>query len=154
MRKKVAGERFLRRRTSRKVSRVLAECPDIGEVIERFVKESGRRTDKWRRKGVMTFDGNVKINKKVTFERIREHFQYHYKKRFSHGTVVQLSVARNKGRLSAKRYKGVAKITSQSARKGFKIKYNPDSKWFHFFFILVWTCYSILMDPIYEFEQI
>ena len=80
MKKKVAEERLLRRRTSRKVSRVLAECPDIGEVIERFVKESGCGADKWRRTGVMTFDGNVRVNKKVTFERIREHLQYHYKK--------------------------------------------------------------------------
>ena len=28
----------------------------------------------------MTFDGNVRVNKKVTFERIREHLLYHYKK--------------------------------------------------------------------------
>ena len=115
------------------VSRVLAECPDIGEVIECFVKESGCGADKWRRTGVMTFDGNVRVNKKVTFERIPEHLQYHYKKKISHGTVVQLSIARNKRRLSAKRYKGVAKITSRRARKGFNIKYNPDSKWSHFF---------------------
>ena len=135
LKKKVAEEKLLRRRTSRKVSRVLAECPDIGEVIEHFVKESGSGTDKWRRTGVMTSDGNVKVNKKVTFEHIREHLQDHYKTRFSYGTVVQLSIARNKRRLSAKRYKGVAKITSRRARKGFNIKYNPDSKWSHFFYL-------------------
>ena len=28
----------------------------------------------------MTFDGNVRVNKKVTFEHICEHLQYHYKK--------------------------------------------------------------------------
>ena len=133
LKKKVAEERLLRRRTSRKVSRVSAECPDIGEITECFVKESGCRADKWRRIGVMTLDGNVRVNKKVTFGCIREHLQYHYKKKFSHGTVVQLSIARNKRKLSAKRYKVVAKITSRRARKGFNIKYNPDSKWSHFF---------------------
>ena len=51
LKNKVAEERLLCRRTSRKVSRVLAECPDIGEVIERFVKESGCGADKWRRTG-------------------------------------------------------------------------------------------------------
>ena len=80
LKKKVAEERLLRRRTSRKVSRVSAECPDIGEVTECFVKESGCRADKWRRTGIMTFDGNVRVNKKVTFGCIREHLQYHYKK--------------------------------------------------------------------------
>ena len=46
---------------------------------------------------------------------------------FSYGTVVQLCVARNRRRLWSKRYKGVAKVTSRRARKGFDLKYNPDT---------------------------
>jgi len=30
---------------------------------------------------------------------------------------------------SAQRYKGVAKITSRRARKGFQLRFNPDSHW-------------------------
>ena len=36
-------------------------------------------------------------------------------------------MTRNRRRLSAKRYKGVAKITCRRARKGFSIKFNPDA---------------------------
>ena len=52
-----------------------------------------------------------------------------YKRNFSYGTVVQLCIARNRRRNSAQRYKGVAKITSRRARKGFQLKFNPDSHW-------------------------
>ena len=45
------------------------------------------------------------------------------------GTVVQLCVARNKRRQSAACYKGVAKVTTRRAHKGFTLKYNPDSHW-------------------------
>ena len=38
-----------------------------------------------------------------------------YNQKFSDGTVC---IARNKRRLSAKRYKGLAKVTSRRARKG------------------------------------
>ena len=36
-------------------------------------------------------------------------------------------MARNRRRLSAKHYKGVAKITCRKARKGFSVKFNPDA---------------------------
>lgn len=48
---------------------------------------------------------------------------------FSYGSVVQLCVARNRRRAFAKRYKGVAKVTSRRARKGFMLKFNPDAHW-------------------------
>ena len=38
-------------------------------------------------------------------------------------------VAQNHRRRSAARYKGVAKVTTRRARKGFNLKYNPDSHW-------------------------
>ena len=57
------------------------------------------------------------------------HLQEFYKHKFGYGTVVQLCVARNRRRLSATRYKAVAQVTSRRARKGFQLKYNPDSHW-------------------------
>ena len=36
---------------------------------------------------------------------------------------------RNKRRMSSKRYRGVAKVTTRRARKGFTLKYNPDAHW-------------------------
>ena len=51
-----------------------------------------------------------------------------YKRKFSYGTIVQLCVARNKRHLSSQRDKGVAKVTRHT-RKGFSLKYNPDSHW-------------------------
>ena len=69
------------------------------------------------------------MKKKVTYSRIKEHLEEVYKRKFSYGTVVQLCVARNRRRQSAKRYKGVAKVTSRRARKGFQLRYNPDAHW-------------------------
>ena len=41
---------------------------------------------------------------------------------FSFGSVVQLHVARKKRRSSAKRYLGLATVTTRRARKGFNLK--------------------------------
>lgn len=80
----------------------------MSQKIEEFVKERSVGADAWRRTGVLTFDGNKQVKEKVTYERIRVHLQEVYKRAISYGTVVQLCCARNKRRLSAKRYRGVA----------------------------------------------
>ncbi len=87
--KKVAERKFLSKKTSGRVSGILKNCPDIGKV-----RNIG--ADAWRRTGVMTFNGNTTVGKKVTFQRIREFLQTHYHRKFSYGSVVQLCVARNK----------------------------------------------------------
>lgn len=97
--------------------------------MEAFVSERSIGADAWRRTGVLTFDGNRRIKEKVTYECIRQHLQQVYQRKFSYGTVVQLCVARNKRRRSSKNYKGIAKVTTRRARKGFTLKYNPDSHW-------------------------
>ena len=79
--------------------------------------------------GVLTFDGNLRVKQKVTYNRIKEHLQEKYKCKFSYGTTVQLCVARNKRRRSASNYGGVAKVTCRRARKGFELRYNPDKHW-------------------------
>ena len=43
---------------------------------------------------------------------IQKHLESVYGRSFSYGTVVELCVARNCRRRSAKRYKGVAQVTS------------------------------------------
>ena len=103
--------------------------PNIGEEIEKFVQDCNIGADAWRRTGVLTFDGNTRVKSKVTYERIRQHLIDVYNRNFLYGSVIQLCVARNKRRTSAKRYKGVAKVTSRRARKGFMLKFNPDAHW-------------------------
>ena len=85
--------------------------------------------DAWRQTGVLTFDGNRKLKEEATFTRIQSHLEKVYKRKFGYGSVVQLCVAKNKRRLSAKRYEGAAEVTSRRARKGFQLKYNPDTHW-------------------------
>lgn len=110
--KKIAEQRFLLKIKSKRVSKILTECPDIGKVIEDFVSASNVGADAWRRMGVLTFDGTTRLPQKVTYERIRKHVQ---NRKFSYGTIVQLCVARNKRHLSSQLYKGVAKVTTRRA---------------------------------------
>ena len=85
--------------------------------------------DAWRRTGVLTFDGNSKLKDKVTYKKIQKHLEDVYNRRFAFGTVVELCIPRNKRRRSSKRYKNLAKITSCRARKGFSLRFNPDTHW-------------------------
>ena len=126
--KEIATTHILRRKRSKKVSRTLAKYPNIGRDIEEYVKSRRVGADQWRRTGVLTFDGNVRKNgPKVTYRRIQKHLEGKYKSKLGYGTVVQLCVAHNKRRISARRYRGIAKVTSRRARKGFTLELNPDA---------------------------
>ncbi len=129
IKRKIAEKRFLKRRRSKKIGKILQECPGIGKTIEEYVERCGVGADAWRRTGILTFDGNQRLHKKVTFKWIQEHLQLVYNRKFSYGTVVQFCVARNKRRRSAIRYKGLANVVQRRARKGFTLKYNPDVHW-------------------------
>ena len=107
----------------------MSQVPGIGKEIENFVKDCGAGADAWRRTGVITFDGNRKVKKKPTFNRVKEHLEEKFQLKISYGTVVQLCVARNKRRKSAARYKGIAKVQQKRARKGFNMKFNPNEHW-------------------------
>ena len=113
------AERFLQKRRSKKIGTIQKQFPDIGNVIEEFVRKQGVGADSWRRTGVLTFDGNRRVGRKVT--RIQEHLQAKYKRKFGYGTVVQLCVPRNKRHKSAARYKGLAQVTHRHTRKGFSL---------------------------------
>ena len=116
-------------KVTRSTKTILSQFPEIGQVIEKIVEESDVGADRWRRTGVYTFSGNPKKTKRMTFGKIQKELKVHYGRRFSYGTVVQLCVPRHKRRLSSKRYKSVANVKYQRARKGFSLKYNPDTKW-------------------------
>ena len=122
--KKISEQNFLRRKTSKREDTILKKYPDIGEKIEEFVRDQNIGADKWRRTGVLTFDGNVKSKQKVTYERIRKHLEGLYSRKFAYGTIVQLCIARNRRHKSSSRYKGAAKVTTRRARKGFQLRYN------------------------------
>lgn len=129
IKKRLAEKRLMKRRRSKRVGTVLSECPGIGAEIEDFVKQCGAGADAWRRTGTLTFDGNRKVQKKATFRRIQQHLEDKYHRSISYGTVVQLCCARNKRRRSAARYHGLANVVSKRARKGFTVRYNPDTHW-------------------------
>ena len=112
-----------------KVKSLEDKCPDIGATIEEFVRKMGVGADTWRGTGVLTFDRNRKLGKKVTFCTIQAHLEAKYGRKISYGTVVQLCIPRNKRPKSAAGYNGLAEVTQRRARKGFSLKYNPDSHW-------------------------
>lgn len=129
IKKRLAEKHIMKRRRSKRVGTILSECPGRGAEIEDFVKQCGAGADAWRRTGTLTFDGNRKVQKKATFRRIQQHLEDKYHRSISYGTVVQLCCARNKRRRSAARYHGLANVVSKQARKGFTIRYNPDTHW-------------------------
>ena len=99
--------------------------------MDRIAKEAGIGADRWRRTGVTVLEhGGEKVEKKMSFRRMRQLLQDHYNdKNISYGTVVQLSIARNKRNKSAKHYVAVAFITSRKCQKGFQLRLNPDKHW-------------------------
>ena len=125
----IAELNFLANKSSKRRSTIVSMFPDIGTVIEDFVKENNVGADRWRRTGTLTFYGNTNVGKKVTFKCIKEHLEEVYGRRFAYGTVVELCVARNCRRRSAARYRGLANVTCRRSRKGFQLKLNPDNHW-------------------------
>ncbi len=94
IKKKIAEKRFFKRRRSKRISKTLRDCPEIGKTIKEFVKSSGVGADAWRRTGILTFDGNRKLQKKATRAGIeQEHLEQVYQRSFTYGTVVLLCVA-------------------------------------------------------------
>ena len=125
----IAQQRPLQKMVSRSTKTIIETYPDIGEVIENIVQESDLGADSWQRTGVYMFTGDPKKTKRITFRKIQEKLKERYGRHFGYGTVVQLCVCRHKRRISSKRYKSVANVKYQRARKCFNVKYNPDYKW-------------------------
>ena len=90
--KTVAKKRLLVKKISKRTSKILNDCPDMGKVIEAYVQESNIGAVAWRRTGVLTFDGNSKLKQKATYEGIRRHLESVYGRKFSYGSVVELCI--------------------------------------------------------------
>lgn len=127
--KAVTKKRFLSRGRSKKTSKIIQQYPNIGEIIEEFVKDHNIGADAWRHTGILTFDGNANIKCKVTYKKIQSHLKQVLGREFGYGTVVELCMPRNKRRKSAKRYRGLAQVTTRRARKGFCLRFNPNTHW-------------------------
>ena len=76
-----------------KAHTILKDYPDIGSTIEAYVQEKQVGADQWRRTGILMFDGNCNLKKKITYGRIQEHLQQVFGRKFSYGIVIQLCVA-------------------------------------------------------------
>ena len=100
--KAVAERRFLLRKLSKRTSKILQDCPNIGETIESFVKDHQVGADAWRPTGVLTFDENSKLKVKVTYRKLQEHLQLVYNRKIAFGSVVELCVPHNKRSRSSK----------------------------------------------------
>ena len=127
--REIAERAILRRRVPPHASKLLKKYPNLGKDIDHFVRDNRVGADTWRRTGVARFDGNLKRGPRVTYQRIKEHLQKKYNTTFSYGAIVQLSVAKNKRRKSAKRYWGAANVKCKRARKGFNVRLNVDAHW-------------------------
>ena len=130
--KKISEPNFLHRKTSKREDTILKKYPDIGEKIEEFVRDQNVGADKWRKTGVLTFDGNMKGKQKVTYERIcRVHT-------IANLHTVQLSscvlhtIGNTSHRHATKELQ--RSLTTGRARKGFQLWYNPDFHWSNAFY--------------------
>ncbi len=88
--KRLAEQKYLQKKQPKRTNTTIEKFPDIGTTIETFVKSNNVGAEAWRRTGVLTFDGNIKDTKKVTYMSIKNHLEKVYKTKFSYGTVVQL----------------------------------------------------------------
>ena len=64
--KGIAERKFLHRSYSKRANCIVDKYPDIGDSIEQFVQSCNVGADAWRRTGILTFDGNVKVQKNAT----------------------------------------------------------------------------------------
>lgn len=85
--KLIAEKRLLARKVSKRTSKILRDCPNIGDTIESFVEDHQVGADAWRRTGVLTFDGNSKLKDKVTYRKIKKHLEKVYNRKFAFGVV-------------------------------------------------------------------
>ena len=58
-------------KVSKRISNVKKKCPNIGKTIEDFVSAGSIGADQWRRTGVLTFDGNSKVAKKLQTKELK-----------------------------------------------------------------------------------
>ena len=65
--KYIANQHFLQRCKSKNLNTIVRSYPDIGSTIEEFVESCNVGANAWQRTGLLTFDRNMKIEKKCTY---------------------------------------------------------------------------------------
>ena len=93
---------------SKRTSKILQDCSTIGAKIKSFVQDLNVGADACRHTGVLTFNGNAKLGSKQKNSRT-------CKKKCSVVFIVELCIPRNKRRHSAKRYEGLARVSTRRA---------------------------------------
>ena len=73
--KKISQESLLKRKLPKHVSRILLKYPDIGKIMENYVHDNLVGADAWRQTRVLTFNRNLKREKRVTYQRIQQYLQ-------------------------------------------------------------------------------
>ena len=127
MRLKALSQKYrIRRKSTKNVNNMVAKFPDIGKVMESYAYKCDVGADRWRHVTYATFGGEKKCEKRLTFEKLRQHLITIYGRHFSIGTVAQLCAPRNERHRSSKRYHKAAKLRYQRAWKGYNNKLNPD----------------------------
>ena len=115
---------YLGRKRSKSVKGIVMQFPNIGKVIEAFVKERNVGADAWRRTGVLTFDGNCRVKEKVTFRKIQHHLQEVYQEVCFWYRCPALCSKKSPPPF-CHALQGIAQVTCRRARKGFCMRYNP-----------------------------
>ena len=82
--KYIASQDFLGHQKLKPLNTIVHSYPDIGSTIEKFVESCNVGADSRRSTGLLTFDGNVKIQKIFTYKKIQDHLETLYKCKFSY----------------------------------------------------------------------
>ena len=71
----MAKSRVLRRKSSEQKRNILTRHPDIGKVMEKYAKDCDSGADRWRRLGTVTFGGDQKKEKRLTYRRLQQYLE-------------------------------------------------------------------------------
>lgn len=75
MAEEIAKTCIFKRRIPSSASRLQKKFPTIGKDMEEFVGSKKVGADAWRRTGLLTFDGERRRGKKVTYKSTQAHLE-------------------------------------------------------------------------------
>ena len=81
----LAKSRLLRRKSTKQKRNILERHPEIGEVMEKYAEACDVGADRWRRTGLLTFGGDQKKEKRLTYRRLQEYLKTYYGEHISLG---------------------------------------------------------------------
>ena len=83
----VAKMRMLRMKTTTQKRNIVNRHPEIGKVMERYAESCDVGADRWRRTGLLTFGGDQKKEKRLTYKRLQEYLISYYDEHISLGKL-------------------------------------------------------------------